>query len=76
MADSGIPWIDVVFDWSVLALVWIADSLDITYEEINVWLFVIIWPLVTLAMAVVIVLLWRNNVVLRGQVTRLMLQTN
>jgi len=67
MADSGIPWIDTIFDWAVLALVWSAELLSITYEEINVWLFVIIWPFVTLAMAVVIIKLWCNNMVLRRQ---------
>jgi len=39
MASSGIPWIDNVFDWSVIALVECAKLLGITYEEINVWLF-------------------------------------
>jgi hypothetical protein len=28
----------------------------ITYKEINVWVFVIIWPIVTLALIVVIIL--------------------
>ena len=43
-ANSGIAWIDFVFDECVhLLYVW-ADMLGITYEEINVWLFVIIGP--------------------------------
>ena len=44
MAKSGIPWIDAVFDWCVLLLFDIADRLGLTYEEVNVWLFVIIGP--------------------------------
>ena len=44
-ASSGIKWIDVTFDWCVALLYQAADLLGITYEEINVWLFVIIGPL-------------------------------
>ncbi|MDC0563689.1 hypothetical protein OAP51_02650 [Alphaproteobacteria bacterium] len=49
MANSGIFWIDKTFDWCVLLLVEVASLLGITYEEINVWLFVIILPLVLVA---------------------------
>ena len=41
-ADSGILWIDTIFDWCVLFLIKTARQLGITYEEINVWLFVIL----------------------------------
>lgn len=44
MADSGIYWIDTIFDWCVRFLYIVADLLGITYEEINIWLFVIIGP--------------------------------
>ena len=47
-ADSGILWIDVIFDWCVLFLIKTANQLGISYEEINVWLFVIVLPLVLL----------------------------
>ena len=47
-ADSGIIWVDIIFDWCVLFLIKTANQLGITYEEINVWLFVIILPLVLL----------------------------
>lgn len=46
MANSGIAWIDAVFDWCVYLLFDIAAVLGITYEEINVWLFVILGPVV------------------------------
>ena len=45
MANSGIVWIDYVFDWCVQALYEAARVIGITYEEINVWLFVIILPM-------------------------------
>ncbi|NQV29381.1 MAG: hypothetical protein HQ508_00710 [Candidatus Marinimicrobia bacterium] len=54
MANSGIVWIDTTFNWAVYALVWLGNLLGITYEEINVWLFVIAWPLVTVLMGVII----------------------
>ena len=66
MANSGILWIDAVYDWAVIALVECAKLLGITYEEINVWLFCVAWPLVTLAMVAVIVKLWRENQTLKG----------
>ena len=44
MASSGIIWVDVTFDWCVGFLYQVAYALGITYEEINVWLFVIIGP--------------------------------
>ena len=47
-ADSGIIWVDIIFDWCVVFLIKTANQLGITYEEINVWLFVIILPLVLL----------------------------
>jgi len=43
--DSGIKWIDVTFDWCIQLLLNVADYLGITYEEINIWLFVVILPL-------------------------------
>ena len=40
--------IDFVFDQCVLFLIWSANLLGMTYEEINVYLFCIIWPILTL----------------------------
>ena len=50
MANSGINWIDVVFDFFVKLLIDAARFFGITYEEINVWLFVVIWPLLSLVL--------------------------
>ena len=50
MANSGIIWIDETFNFCVKLLYEIGGILGITYEEINVWLFCIIWPFLTLIM--------------------------
>lgn len=51
-ASIGIEWIDATFDWCVALLYQAADLLSITYEEINVWLFVIIGPLLLMSSVV------------------------
>ena len=61
MANSGIEWVDVIFNWAVYALVYLAQVLGISYEEINVWLFCVAWPLMTLCMILVLIHLWREN---------------
>ena len=48
MGGSGIDWIDTVFRICVVLLVDLADLLGISYEEINIWIFVIIWPALTI----------------------------
>ena len=48
MANSGIEWIDETFNFCVRLLYEISGILGISYEEINVWLFVIIWPIASL----------------------------
>ena len=48
MANSGIYWIDITFDYCVRLLYQVAGMMGITYEEINVWLFVIILPIIML----------------------------
>ena len=51
---------DQIFDWYVAVLIYWANVIGITYKEINVWVFVILWPIVTTIMAVVIVIQWRK----------------
>tara|TARA_R110000796_G_scaffold58375_2_gene134732 strand:- start:1441 stop:1713 length:273 start_codon:yes stop_codon:yes gene_type:complete len=48
MGGSGIDWIDTVFRMCVILLVDLAGLLGISYEEINIWIFVIIWPALTI----------------------------
>ncbi len=50
MAGSGILWVDNLFNSCVLFLVQIASLLEVTYEELNVYLFCIAWPIITVYM--------------------------
>ncbi|MBW6536857.1 MAG: hypothetical protein K0B11_17750 [Mariniphaga sp.] len=44
-----------LFNWCVEFLVWLADLVGMTYEEVNIWIFVIIEPLVFVLMLWVII---------------------
>jgi hypothetical protein len=50
MANSGIEWIDIIFNFCVRLLYDVANILGISYEEINVWLFCVIWPILNLVL--------------------------
>tara|TARA_B100001027_G_scaffold46595_1_gene30467 strand:- start:1223 stop:1417 length:195 start_codon:yes stop_codon:yes gene_type:complete len=50
MANSGILWIDIIYDFCVQLLIDTAKFLGVSYEEINVWLFCVIWPLLSLVL--------------------------
>ena len=50
LANSGIEWIDYILNFCVSLLYDVGGHIGITYEEINVWLFVVIWPLLSLIM--------------------------
>ena len=50
MANSGIKWIDITFNFCVRLLYDMGNFLGITYEEINVWLFVVIWPILSMVL--------------------------
>ena len=39
-----------VFDACVAILIWIADLFEITYKEANIWIFVIIEPILFIVM--------------------------
>ena len=52
MADSGIVIVDFLFNLAVRWLYAWANFFGITYEEINVWIFVVSWP-VSLVLAAV-----------------------
>jgi branched-subunit amino acid transport protein AzlD len=64
------PIINFVFYGSVDALVWLAKLFGITYQEINVLIFCIGWPLVTVIMMATIVKLWRKNQVLSRRMAK------
>ena len=46
---------DTIFDWCVHLLVFLAAQLGITYKEISVWIFVIVWPIITLVLMVLVI---------------------
>ena len=46
MGGSGVNWIDAIFRYCVVLLVNVAKILGISYEELNIWIFIIIQPLI------------------------------
>ena len=46
---------DQIFDWCVNVLVYWAQVFGITYKEINVWVFVILWPILTIILIGIII---------------------
>jgi hypothetical protein len=67
--NSGAIMIDKIFDWCVVLLVYGADLLGITYKAINVWIFVVVWPIFTLALIIIVI---RQQAIIR----RLLKQEN
>ena len=54
-------WINIIFNWSGAALRYFASVPGMSYQEVNVWLFCVVWPLVTVLMMGVIVKQWRGR---------------
>ena len=52
---------DQIFDWCVNVLVYWAGILGVTYKEINVWVFVILWPIATIILGIII--LWQRRII-------------
>ncbi|RLC61626.1 MAG: hypothetical protein DRI48_10540 [Chloroflexi bacterium] len=52
--------IEAIFDQCVHLLVFLADHLGITYKEINVWIFVFIWPMLTFVLIGLVILQQRR----------------
>ena len=50
-------WVNYTFDWCVRLLEQTAYLLGLTYQEINVWLFCIILPIILLIMTIQIIML-------------------
>jgi hypothetical protein len=44
MGNSGTPWIDAIFDWAVHALDDLGTALDMSYELVNIVVFLGIGP--------------------------------
>jgi len=53
--------INFIFHSSVDALILLARLLGMTYEEINVWLFCVAWPIFTLFLMYAVLILVRQN---------------
>ena len=47
---------DAIFDLCVKILLDLADFFGVTYKAINVWIFVIIWPILTLFLVILVVI--------------------
>ena len=45
VGGSGVNWIDAIFKYCVVLLVNVAKALGISYEALNIWVFIIIQPL-------------------------------
>ena len=59
--------INFIFHGSVEALIVLARLLGMTYQEINVWLFCVAWPLLTLLLVYAVFFLVRQNRQLRRE---------
>jgi hypothetical protein len=47
--------VDAIFDWCVEVLLYFAGVFGITYKEVNVWVFVIIWPIISIALVTIVI---------------------
>ena len=46
-------WINTAFEWCVEVLTYLAQDLGTTYQALNVWLFVIIFPALLLVSLII-----------------------
>ena len=60
LGNSGIYWIDALFRWCVVLLVHVAQFLGISYEALNVYLFVFLLPIALLCSAVANIYLFKR----------------
>ena len=55
-------WIENTFDWCVNILLNAADTIGVTYEALNVWVFVIIVPVVlVISLALNVYFRWESG---------------
>ena len=50
--------IDKAFIGCVNLLEWLAKKLGTTYKSVNVWIFCVIWPIITLALIAAVIWQW------------------
>ena len=65
MGGSGVNWIDAIFRYCVVLLVNIADIFGISYEALNIWVFIIIQPIIILMLFIWVMSLRKKNKNLR-----------
>ena len=52
------PMIDRIFNLCVVFLLVLAKYLRMTYEEVNVWIFCVLWPIITIILFGMVIYLW------------------
>ncbi|MCH8513060.1 MAG: hypothetical protein LAT83_15610 [Kiritimatiellae bacterium] len=52
---SGNSIIDALFDLCVNILLWLANLFGVSYNTINIWIFCVIWPILTMALIVIVI---------------------
>ena len=60
MGGSGINYVDAIFRYCVVLLVDIARVLGISYEALNIWVFIIIQPLIIILLFIWVLRLRRK----------------
>ena len=61
VGGSGVNWIDAIFRYCVVLLVNMAKVIGISYEALNIWVFIIVQPLIILLLFVWVIRLRRRN---------------
>ena len=57
---SGVNWIDAIFRYCVVLLVNMAKVIGISYEALNIWVFIIVQPLIIFLLFVWVIRLRRK----------------
>ena len=60
IGSSDINWIDGIFRYCVVLLVNTAKLIGISYEELNIWVFMVIQPLIIFLLFIWVILLRRK----------------
>ena len=61
VGGSGVNWIDAIFRYCVVLLVNMAKVIGISYEALNIWVFIIVQPLIILLLFIWVIRLRRRN---------------
>ena len=61
VGGSGVNWIDPIFQYCVVLLVNMAKVIGISYEALNIWIFIIVQPLIILLLFIWVIRLRKRN---------------